>query len=173
MVAFEKNLQWRELFDLAVVGDISEEDLKDIAYRISEDLSSKKRYTDAAQVLLEYAKDVRGAVNALVQGNAFSEAKRIVRSISLTLPSLSTNALGIQSNLHKQPELVEEIVRPGTLDARTQIAEDITEMREQIRKQRNRIRELRIRKVEEPGTCSLAHPSSEMTDFVHLRCILW
>lgn len=47
--------------------------------RFLEDLSSKKRYQDAARVLLDYAKDVREAVIALVQGNQFSEARRMVR----------------------------------------------------------------------------------------------
>ena len=43
-----------------------------------EDLTSKKRYAEASQVLLCYAEDVREAVIALVQGNQFSEARRIV-----------------------------------------------------------------------------------------------
>lgn len=41
-------------------------------------MSSKKRFADAARVLLDYAKDVRHAVIALVEGNSFSEARRIV-----------------------------------------------------------------------------------------------
>ena len=41
---------------------------------------------------------------------------------------------------------------PGALESRAQIAEEINEMREQLRKQLSRIRELRIKKVEEPGT---------------------
>jgi len=47
-----------------------------------EDLSSKKRYTEAGRVLLDYSKDVREAIIALVSGNAFSEARRIVCIIS-------------------------------------------------------------------------------------------
>ena len=43
-----------------------------------EDLSSKKRHSEAARVLLDYCKDLREAVIALVQGNGFSEARRIV-----------------------------------------------------------------------------------------------
>lgn len=73
---------------------------------------------------------------AFVQGNAFSEARRIC-------------------NLHKHPELLEEIIRPASLDSRSQIAEDINEMREQGLKQRNRIKELRVRKVEEPGAYTM------------------
>lgn len=53
----------------------------------AEDLSSKKRHTEAGRVLLDYSKDVREAVIAFVQGNAFSEARRIV-SFPRALPFL-------------------------------------------------------------------------------------
>ena len=94
MTAHEKALEWRELFDLAQSKQMSEEDLTALAYTVAgesvvvttsssfdvvkEELSSKKRYAEAARVLLDYAQDVREAVIALVQGNAFSEARRIV-----------------------------------------------------------------------------------------------
>lgn len=44
-----------------------------------DELSSKKRFSEAARVLLDYACDDNQAVIALVQGNEFSEARRIVR----------------------------------------------------------------------------------------------
>lgn len=44
---------------------------------------SKKRYSEAARVLLDYAQDSRQAVIALVQGNSFSEARRIVSQITV------------------------------------------------------------------------------------------
>jgi elongator complex protein 1 len=46
-----------------------------------EDLVSKKRHAEAARVLLDYGKDVREAVIALVGGNAFSEARRVVECL--------------------------------------------------------------------------------------------
>ncbi|GJE98183.1 IkappaB kinase complex IKAP component [Phanerochaete sordida] len=131
MLAYEKALLWQELFDVALQEDLPSEDLSAVAYRVAEDLSSKKRYQEAARVLLDYAKDVREAVIALVQGNQFSEARRVV-----TLSSKS--------------ELLEDIVFPGALETRAQIAEDLSEMRDQLRKQLSRIRELRVKKVEEP-----------------------
>ncbi|ESK87867.1 pol ii transcription elongation factor [Moniliophthora roreri MCA 2997] len=131
MVAHEKALEWQELFDLAVRTQVSAEDLEAMAYRVSEDLVSKKRFAEAAKVLLDYANDIRTAVINLVQGNELSEARRIVA-------------------LKKKPELLDEVIYPGALESRAQIAEDVTEMREQLRKQLNRIRELRIKKVEEP-----------------------
>ena len=56
----------------STIGPVSTDD------SLSEDLGSKKRYTEAGQVLLDYAEDVREAVVILVEGNQFSEARRIV-----------------------------------------------------------------------------------------------
>ncbi|KAJ7672113.1 IKI3 family-domain-containing protein [Mycena rosella] len=131
MVAHEKSLDWQELFDLAGRTRASEEDIVAMGYRVAEDLGSRKRYADAARVLLDYAKDTREAVIALVQGNCFSEARRIV-------------------TLTDSQVFLAEIVYPGALESRAQISEDIGEMRDQLRKQVQRIRELRIKKVEEP-----------------------
>jgi elongator complex protein 1 len=101
MVAYEKSLEWQELFDLALRENRSEEDVIVMGYRVagifaclvtfgwtrlksllSEDLSSKKRYSEAARVLLDYSKDVRQAVIALVQGHNISEARRVVSIIA-------------------------------------------------------------------------------------------
>jgi elongator complex protein 1 len=43
-----------------------------------EDLSAKKRHSEAGRVLVEYCSDVKQAVIAFVEGSAFSEAKRVV-----------------------------------------------------------------------------------------------
>jgi hypothetical protein len=52
----------------------------ELKYNFStEDLVSKKRHSDAGRVLLDYSKDTREAVITFVQGNMFSEARRIVR----------------------------------------------------------------------------------------------
>ncbi|KAJ7252430.1 IKI3 family-domain-containing protein [Mycena haematopus] len=131
MAAHEKALDWQELFDLAGCTGISQDDISAMGYRVAEDLASKKRHPDAARVLLDYAKDVREAVIALVEGNCISEARRIV-----TLTDSQT--------------LLTDVIYPGALESRTRISEDIGEMREQLRKQFQRIRELRVKKAEEP-----------------------
>ena len=59
--------------------------------------------------------------------------------------------VNLQIALHECPELLEVIIDPAVLEARAQITEDLTEMREQLQKQVARIRELRVKKVEEPG----------------------
>lgn len=53
--------------------------------RPAEDLAAKKRHMDAARVLFDYAEDVREGIKALVEGNHFSEARRIVSQPRLTL----------------------------------------------------------------------------------------
>ncbi|KAL1719857.1 IKI3 family-domain-containing protein [Schizophyllum commune] len=149
MQAMEKALDWENLFDLALRNKIEDTVLVDMAYRVAEGLVSKKKYADAGRVLLDHAHDVREAVIALVQGNLFSNARRVI-------------------TLHNRPELLEDIVRPGALESRAQIEEDIGEMREQIRKQVNRVRELRVKKVEEPdafyGEEANLHNVDIMTD---------
>ncbi|KAF5365923.1 hypothetical protein D9758_006686 [Tetrapyrgos nigripes] len=131
MVSYERSLDWQDLFDLALQVGTSEDDILDIGYRVSEELTSKKRHSEAARVLLDYVRDVRTAVITLVQGNEFSEARRI-------------------TTFNRVSELVEEVIHPGALESRAQISEDLGEMKEQIRKQVNRIRELRVKKIEDP-----------------------
>ncbi|KAL1687873.1 IKI3 family-domain-containing protein [Schizophyllum commune] len=149
MQAMEKALDWENLFDLALRNKLEDSVLVDMAYRVAEGLVSKKKYADAGRVLLDHAHDVREAVIALVQGNLFSNARRVI-------------------TLHNRPELLEDIVQPGALESRAQIEEDIGEMREQIRKQVNRVRELRVKKVEEPdafyGEEANLHNVDVMTD---------
>ena len=51
------------------------------------------------------------------------------------------------------------------------VAEDLNEMGEQLRKQVSRIRELRVKKVEEPGTSHRYIPRLKVLTL--LRCVLW
>lgn len=60
---------------------------------LTDDLSSKKRYAEAATVLLDYAGDVRQAVIAYVEGNLFADARRVVSPIHF-LPSSGEGLIG-------------------------------------------------------------------------------
>ncbi|KAG1866975.1 pol II transcription elongation factor [Suillus tomentosus] len=131
MISYERALQWQELFELCLKEQLDGDEITEIAYRIADELFSKKRFSESARVSLDYAKDVRQAINTLAQGNEFAEARRII-------------------TLHAKPELIDQVLLPCALDCRTQIGDDINEMREQLRKQAVRLTELRIKKVEEP-----------------------
>ena len=50
---------------------------------LTDEFLSKKRYDEASRIFLDHVHSVRQCVSALVQGNLFSEARRIVRVISL------------------------------------------------------------------------------------------
>jgi len=51
---------------------------------------------------------------------------------------------------------MEEIIHPGALETKSQLGEDLGEMKSQLSKQVARIRELRVKKVEQPGMVFLA-----------------
>lgn len=133
MISYERALQWQELFELGLKEQLDGNAITEMAYRVADELFSKKRFCESARVLLDYAKDVRQAIHSLAQGNEFAEARRII-------------------TLHAKPELIDQLLLPCTLDCRSQIGDDINEMREQLRKQVARLTELRIKKVEEPDT---------------------
>lgn len=48
-----------------------------------DDLSGKRRYGEAAKVLLDYGKDVDTAVAILCEGSLHAEATRVVRIVAL------------------------------------------------------------------------------------------
>lgn len=66
-------------------------------------------------------------------------------------------------------ELFEDVIHPGALETRSQLADDVAEMRDQLHKQMARLQELRVKKAEEPGTpfprnpCFGIHADHNMT----------
>ena len=54
--------------------------------------------------------------------------------------------------MHSAPELLGDVILPGALEMRSQLADDFAEMRDQLAKQTARLQELRVKKAEEPGT---------------------
>ena len=145
-----------------------------IDWTLADELSSKKRYAEAATVLLDYAGDVRQAVIAYVEGNLFADARRIVSSSA----PLAGNLLMFpcQVSLHAMQELMEEVIHPGALETKSQLAEELGEMKSQLLKQVARVRELRVKKVEQPGTEFTVYFFGQGTNariFLFLRCVLW
>jgi elongator complex protein 1 len=78
MIAHQRALTWRELFDIAVTEQLSAEELATLAEHVGDALKAKGRHAEAGQVFLDYAKDVKNAVIVLSDGNEFAEAIRIV-----------------------------------------------------------------------------------------------
>ncbi|KAG8817137.1 hypothetical protein FRC17_000043 [Serendipita sp. 399] len=132
MQAYEKAYLWRPLFRLAFEHDLDDEKVKELGYRVAENLCTRKRWADAAVVYQDYACDIEEAVRAYTNGNEVSDALR-----------LATKA--------KRRELVEDIIHPGALDLISQMFEDLEEMETQLQKQASRIKELRLNKLENPN----------------------
>ncbi|KDQ06369.1 hypothetical protein BOTBODRAFT_622525 [Botryobasidium botryosum FD-172 SS1] len=150
MVAYERAHAWRELFSLALSlprAEFHQDELKGMAYRVSDDLRSRKRYGEAARVLLDYAQDLPEAVIAYARGNEISEALRIMS----THPSKTEDL-----------DLLESIIKPIALELREEIAEDIKEAHEQFVKQRNRLIELAEVKAKDPETFYTEQDAAEM-----------
>lgn len=69
--------------------------------------------------------------------------------------------------MHSPSELFEDVILPGALETRSQLADDLAEMRDQLRKQIARLQELRVKKVEQPGTPSPSD-GSEFNDIINV-----
>ncbi|KAG8894053.1 hypothetical protein FRC01_013183, partial [Tulasnella sp. 417] len=145
IIAYEKAHAWQELFSLAVREGSSFDELIQMGQRVGEDLASRKRYTEAGRVLLDYAKNVEEAITAFAQGGDFPEADRQARSCAL----------------NSRMDLVETILHPEALEVRYQIGEDATELKEQLEKQTERLKELRVKKVTDPD--GFYNPDGERT----------
>jgi elongator complex protein 1 len=95
MMAYEKAHSWRPVFYLAEQSEMPREKVVELAYRVAgwsfvvlccsrhltgypEDLSSRKRWTDAAAVYHDYASDIEETVRALTNDNELAEALRVV-----------------------------------------------------------------------------------------------
>lgn len=132
MAAYQLGLHWQELFTLALTERRSGSEIKQLALSVASALRSKRRFADAGRVLLEYARDVEQAVEALVEGALLSEAVRLTA-------------------LYNKPELVETHVKPAALALGERIGEDCDELEEQVEKQVERMAELMLKRDTNPS----------------------
>jgi len=61
----------------------------------------------------------------------------------------------VQARRNSRTDLIDSVVIPGALDIRTQIGEDLEEMKEQLGKQSARLRELEEKRKVDPGNYDL------------------
>ncbi|GAA5832721.1 hypothetical protein JCM11251_005735 [Rhodosporidiobolus azoricus] len=131
LLAYQRANAWQELFTLALSAGILQEEIKEIAVDVADNLTGKRRYADAARVLLEYAKDVEGAVQALCEGNLYSEAVRLIA-------------------LHSRTDLLESHIEPSTLDMQQRLIDDMSDLTEQLEKQVKRLADLKVKCEQNP-----------------------
>ncbi|GAA5956343.1 hypothetical protein JCM21900_006151 [Sporobolomyces salmonicolor] len=132
MLAYQHANAWPELFTLALTsGKRSPAEVKELATEVGESLASKRRYAEAARVLLEYGRDVEAAVAALCEGNLYSEAVRLTA-------------------LYSRPDLKETHIKPSTLEHQQRLLDDFADLTEQIERQVERLDELKVKRDENP-----------------------
>jgi elongator complex protein 1 len=98
---------------------------------------------------MDYANDVRSAVEVLSKGMEFAEALRLVSAILFVKISAE-----VKTALHNRSELIESVIHPGLEDAQEELSEVFEEMRGQLDKEMNRIAELRKVLEDDPGKSS-------------------
>ncbi|KAJ9111710.1 hypothetical protein QFC19_001070 [Naganishia cerealis] len=147
MNAYEKAHAWRELFALASKQKIGTSELEDICDRVSEYLSSHSRHLEAAQIVLDYQKNVNDAVHILCRGSQFGEAFRLIA-------------------LHDKESLIESEVYPGLEDAHEQLVDVYDEMEGQLDKEVSRVAELIHKMAEDPDSFFMieSEPAMENVD---------
>ncbi|BGP02142.1 Putative elongator complex protein 1 [Rhodotorula toruloides] len=132
MLAYQRARAWQELFTLALTsGTVDEEGIKELAADVADDLSGKRRYGDAAKVLLDYGKDVDAAVAVLCEGSLHAEAMRVTA-------------------LHGRRDLVNSRIKTSTLELQERLCEDCSDLTEQVQKQLDRLAELRTKRDQNP-----------------------
>jgi elongator complex protein 1 len=165
MSAYEKAHAWRELFALASKQKVEGSELEDICdrvsgafewwcvavrclFRLAEYLSQHNRHLEAAQIVLDYQKNVEHAVHILCRGTQFGEAFRLVGPLCVWMVYMLTV---LQIALHGKEELVEGEVYPGLEDAHEQLLDVFDEMEGQLDKEVSRVAELVVKMGEDPG----------------------
>jgi elongator complex protein 1 len=132
--AHKSDNQWREVFALALSPPrMGTQEVQLLAQELSMSLEEAARYEDAAQVALQYGRDVERAVDMLGRGGHFSEARRVCA-------------------LHSRLDLVETHIKPATLETHTHLLEDVADMTSQVDRTVERLAALRIKKAEDPDS---------------------
>ncbi|TPX36697.1 hypothetical protein SmJEL517_g01227 [Synchytrium microbalum] len=131
--AYRRATRWQEAFSLAHQLSWPEQDMIEMAQELADELA-QGRIRDAVTVLLEYAKDVDGAVALLLTGVYWLDAIRIAHS----------------SN---RVDLIDKRIKPAIAEAASQMIEDLQEISAACKKCQTRLAVLRQDKQ-----YRLAHP---------------
>ncbi|GAA6031547.1 hypothetical protein JCM8097_006514 [Rhodosporidiobolus ruineniae] len=131
LLSYQRAHAWQELFTLAVASGKKKEEVREMAVEVAESLVGKRRYAEAARVLLEYGEDVEASVQALCDGNLYAEAVRLTA-------------------LHSRSDLLDSHIKPSTLEMQQRLEDDMSDLTEQLEKQVSRLAELRVKCEQNP-----------------------
>ncbi|KAF9164239.1 hypothetical protein DFQ26_001667 [Actinomortierella ambigua] len=129
--AYKTGHFWREAVVLAQQLDYDKAAMTYLASTMADSLRGERRFSEAAVLLADYARDTEEAMAALLEGRLWSEATRL-------------------AHVSQRLDLMETHVLPGIGEGHQEIMDTVREMKEQLEKQIKRlaeVRELRIKKM--------------------------
>ncbi|CAG8446071.1 15447_t:CDS:10 [Acaulospora morrowiae] len=136
--SYKNSGSWREAFSIAHELNYSSDALLELANNLAESLSDKRQYHEAAQIILDYAKQPEEAIELLNKGRYWNEAMRI-------------------SYMYNRSDLIQTNVKPSVIEGYTQSLQDVNSMLDQLNQQISRLREIRINKNKKPLDSELFH----------------
>ncbi|RKP14012.1 IKI3 family-domain-containing protein, partial [Piptocephalis cylindrospora] len=127
--AYVRSKGWREGMTLARIHNFSSETIRDLVMLGYEAQKADRRPLDAATLLMEYLEDVEEAVDCLLEGYEYGEARRIAVE-------------------HGRSDLVESTVMERLEEHEEHLGEELEGMRKQCATQADRLDELTQQLVE-------------------------
>ncbi|CCK69032.1 Elongator subunit IKI3 KNAG_0B06020 [Huiozyma naganishii CBS 8797] len=122
-------MKWREAMSIAVQRYPNE--VNTLADELVTSLSFEHRYVDAAEVQLEFKKDLKSAMELYCKAYRYDAACLV-------------------ANIGKRPELIPTVVDQGLGEGFGTVAELLADCKGQINSQLRRLRDLRTKKDEDP-----------------------
>ncbi|GMM57119.1 Elongator subunit [Maudiozyma humilis] len=129
MNAFVSGKRWQEA--LSIANQYLPSDVSRISEELVSSLTFEHKYSDAAQIELNYLNNIENAMELYCKAYQYNTA---------CLTATAAN----------KPELIEKIVDPGLGEGFGTIAELVADCKGQVNSQLRRLRELRTKKAEDP-----------------------
>ncbi|KAJ3416474.1 hypothetical protein HDV05_001632 [Chytridiales sp. JEL 0842] len=126
--AYKEAFLWSEAFAIANEVGFSQEQIRELGEALALELIEKHRYKDAATVYFDYTDKFEEGVKILTKGSFWTEACRMAHRCGLS-------------------HMIEEVVKPGALDACEAMIDELKEMKETFNKQRARLTSVREEKA--------------------------
>lgn len=134
--AYRAANMWRECLSSAALAPLPADDLSSLSGSLAEGLIELKDHFAAATIYLDYIQDVESAIRTFCKGHLYAEAMRVL-------------------GLRQLRDLLESVVDPGLIEGSATMTELLADMKTQLGAQVPRLHELRLKKAEDPRTCTI------------------
>lgn len=136
--AYHSATSWREALSCATMVPLPSDEMTSLSQLLADSLAESKDFTSAATIHVDYLNDVETAARTLCKGYHFAEAFRVM-------------------GLRQRHDLVESVIDVGLVEGSANMTELLADCKSQLAAQVPRLRELRVKKDQDPCTCSYSH----------------